>query len=281
MNTAHALRTNKCSAYTVQVELVVFEVVWYYLLAGSPLKKKPQVLWSFLALCAHYICFVSVFTHRCQQGGSRTIHCCWRKSRWGANQSQKEEVSPIPVKNSFFPFSFWFINLLKNIYFYDSLTTTSVFNTCRKEDTKEADSEKEAAMEAELRAARERAIVPLEARMTQFKDMLLERGVTHPSFFKSLFERTTWHELFSLVDIFFPLHMLGNVKSFRILSDTWSPFSFVVVFPACRCLHSQLGTKNSTRLFLTHVTYYWTQKKGNRLFFFFLTFSQHFSILYF
>lgn len=32
-------------------------------------------------------------------------------------------------------------------------------------------------MEAELRAARERAIVPLEARMTQFKEMLLERGV--------------------------------------------------------------------------------------------------------
>lgn len=48
----------------------------------------------------------------------------------------------------------------------------------RKEDVKEADSEKEAAMEAELRAARERAIVPLEARMTQFKEMLLERGVS-------------------------------------------------------------------------------------------------------
>lgn len=47
----------------------------------------------------------------------------------------------------------------------------------RKEDVKEADSEKEAAMEAELRAARERAVVPLEARMTQFKEMLLERGV--------------------------------------------------------------------------------------------------------
>lgn len=43
---------------------------------------------------------------------------------------------------------------------------------------KEADSEKEASMEAELRAARERAIVPLEARMTQFKEMLLERGVS-------------------------------------------------------------------------------------------------------
>lgn len=49
----------------------------------------------------------------------------------------------------------------------------------RKEEAKEADTEKEAAMEAELRAARERAVVPLEARMTQFRDMLLERGVTH------------------------------------------------------------------------------------------------------
>lgn len=42
---------------------------------------------------------------------------------------------------------------------------------------KEADSEKEAAMEAELRAARERAVVPLEARVIQFREMLLERGV--------------------------------------------------------------------------------------------------------
>lgn len=47
----------------------------------------------------------------------------------------------------------------------------------RKEDNKDMDSEKEAAMEAEIKAARERAIVPLEARMKQFKDMLLERGV--------------------------------------------------------------------------------------------------------
>lgn len=47
----------------------------------------------------------------------------------------------------------------------------------RKDDIKDIDSEKEAAMEAEIKAARERAIVPLEARMKQFKDMLLERGV--------------------------------------------------------------------------------------------------------
>lgn len=53
----------------------------------------------------------------------------------------------------------------------------------RKEDVKEADTDKEAAMEAELRAARERAVVPLEARMTQFKEMLLERGVNQCSYF--------------------------------------------------------------------------------------------------
>lgn len=33
-------------------------------------------------------------------------------------------------------------------------------------------------MEAEIKAARERAIVPLESRMKQFRDMLLERGVS-------------------------------------------------------------------------------------------------------
>lgn len=42
-------------------------------------------------------------------------------------------------------------------------------------------------------------------------------------------------------------------------------FCNVGVCPACRCLHSQLGTKSCIRLFLTHVTYCWTQKKGNRL----------------
>lgn len=40
------------------------------------------------------------------------------------------------------------------------------------------DEEKEAAIAAEVKAARERALVPLEIRMKQFKDMLLERGVS-------------------------------------------------------------------------------------------------------
>lgn len=44
---------------------------------------------------------------------------------------------------------------------------------------KEADAGKDVAVEAELKAARDRALVPLEARMNQFRDMLLERGVKH------------------------------------------------------------------------------------------------------
>ena len=36
---------------------------------------------------------------------------------------------------------------------------------------------KEAAIEAEVKAARERAIVPLEIRMKQFRDMLAEKEV--------------------------------------------------------------------------------------------------------
>lgn len=59
--------------------------------------------------------------------------------------------------------------------YFSSYTVCLIFS--RKDDNKDIDSEKEAAMEAEIKAARERAIVPLEARMKQFKDMLLERGV--------------------------------------------------------------------------------------------------------
>lgn len=41
------------------------------------------------------------------------------------------------------------------------------------------EAEKEVAVETEIKAARERAVVPLEARATQFRDMLLERAVLH------------------------------------------------------------------------------------------------------
>uniref|UniRef100_A0A8C4DFP3 Transcription elongation regulator 1 n=1 Tax=Dicentrarchus labrax TaxID=13489 RepID=A0A8C4DFP3_DICLA len=79
------------------------------------------------------------------------------------------------------------------------------------DDVKEADSEKEAAMEAELRAARERAIVPLEARMTQFREMLLERGVSAFS---------TWDkELHKIV--FDPRYLLLNPKERKQVFDQY------------------------------------------------------------
>lgn len=50
-----------------------------------------------------------------------------------------------------------------------------------KEDRKlknQIDIGKEAAIEAEVRAARERAIVPLETRIKSFRDMLAEKEVS-------------------------------------------------------------------------------------------------------
>ncbi|XP_016102490.1 transcription elongation regulator 1-like isoform X4 [Sinocyclocheilus grahami] len=79
------------------------------------------------------------------------------------------------------------------------------------EEKKEADSEKEAAMEAELKAARERAVVPQEARMNQFKDMLLERGVSAFS---------TWEkELHKIV--FDPRYLLLNPKERKQVFDQY------------------------------------------------------------
>ena len=47
-------------------------------------------------------------------------------------------------------------------------------------DTKkrQIDAGKEAAIEAEVKAARERAVIPLEIRMKQFRDMLAEKEVS-------------------------------------------------------------------------------------------------------
>ncbi|XP_036424463.1 transcription elongation regulator 1a isoform X3 [Colossoma macropomum] len=79
------------------------------------------------------------------------------------------------------------------------------------EEKKETDSEKEAAMEAELRAARERAVVPQETRMGQFKDMLLERGVSAFS---------TWEkELHKIV--FDPRYLLLNPKERKQVFDQY------------------------------------------------------------
>ncbi|XP_053486864.1 transcription elongation regulator 1a isoform X5 [Ictalurus furcatus] len=79
------------------------------------------------------------------------------------------------------------------------------------EEKKEANLEKEAAVEAELRAARERAVVPQETRMNQFKDMLLERGVSAFS---------TWEkELHKIV--FDPRYLLLNPKERKQVFDQY------------------------------------------------------------
>ncbi|KAL2094570.1 hypothetical protein ACEWY4_009289 [Coilia grayii] len=81
----------------------------------------------------------------------------------------------------------------------------------KKEEVKEADLEKEAALEAELKAARERAVMPLDVRMTQFRDMLLERGVSAFS---------TWEkELHKIV--FDPRYLLLSSKERKQVFDQY------------------------------------------------------------
>lgn len=61
------------------------------------------------------------------------------------------------------------------------ITTASPASTILshvKDEVKRIDIGKEAAIEAEVKAARERAIVPLEIRMKQFRDLLAEKGVS-------------------------------------------------------------------------------------------------------
>lgn len=54
-----------------------------------------------------------------------------------------------------------------------------------KQLEKKTDIGKEAAIEAEVRAARERALVPLDIRVKSFKEMLKEKDV-------KLFDRYNW-----------------------------------------------------------------------------------------
>lgn len=53
-----------------------------------------------------------------------------------------------------------------------------VHNHVSKQFEKKGDIGKEAAIEAEVRAARERALVPLEVRVKSFKEMLKEKDVS-------------------------------------------------------------------------------------------------------
>lgn len=65
-----------------------------------------------------------------------------------------------------------FVDILNQIHF--------AVQSVNKQPEKKADIGKEAAIEAEVRAARERALVPLEIRVKSFKEMLKEKDVSYP-----------------------------------------------------------------------------------------------------
>lgn len=58
------------------------------------------------------------------------------------------------------------------------IAVPAVTTTATKPSERKQDIGKEAAIEAEVRAARERALVPLETRVISFKEMLKEKDVS-------------------------------------------------------------------------------------------------------
>lgn len=64
-------------------------------------------------------------------------------------------------------------------FLYKYFLVTPIKEEEEKEGKKTIDIGKEAAIEAEVRAARERAIVPLETRIKSFRDMLAEKDVNY------------------------------------------------------------------------------------------------------
>ena len=66
-----------------------------------------------------------------------------------------------------------------DVYYFSRIDPEPVKEEKKEKEggTKQIDVGKEAAIEAEVQAARQRAIVPLEIRMKQFRDMLAEKEV--------------------------------------------------------------------------------------------------------
>lgn len=69
---------------------------------------------------------------------------------------------------------------ISDLPFFSHLNRQEVETKDDKKDgsSKQIDVGKEAAIEAEVQAARQRAVVPLEVRMKQFRDMLAEKEVS-------------------------------------------------------------------------------------------------------
>lgn len=63
------------------------------------------------------------------------------------------------------------------LYFNIDKTSQESTNNTKNDVESKVNLMKDSAMEAELRAAKERAVVPLETRITQFREMLSEKEV--------------------------------------------------------------------------------------------------------
>lgn len=71
-----------------------------------------------------------------------------------------------------------FLKLILNGHnFFVERTSQENANSIKNDSESKVNLMKDSAMEAELRAARERAVVPLETRITQFREMLSEKEV--------------------------------------------------------------------------------------------------------
>lgn len=68
--------------------------------------------------------------------------------------------------------------LIRNVndFFLEKISQENT-NNIKNDTESKVNLMKDSAMEAELRAARERAVVPLETRITQFREMLSEKEV--------------------------------------------------------------------------------------------------------
>lgn len=106
------------------------------------------------------------------------------------------------------------------MYIFADVAVAVVKEEDEKEGKKTIDIGKEAAIEAEVRAARERAIVPLETRIKSFRDMLAEKEVS--------------------------FLLLIKMEKVMVYCTEKIPF---------RSLRLALGRRSFTRLFSTHVIY--------------------------
>lgn len=99
------------------------------------------------------------------------------------NQTLKKNLRRRKVKSEWSCFLLSFLSsylkcfLLRKGFQFGLISQIREDDVKKEEKASRIDVGKEAAIEAEVKAARERAIIPLEIRMKQFRDMLAEKEV--------------------------------------------------------------------------------------------------------